>query len=101
MSAHPSNPPFHTAPAAAAPEAPLVGREAVALPSAVCDRVTRLATAALGAPMASVAVAEGAMLYVASCRGFPTERGPKRGSPFGCPLSRHVFLTGEPLAVED
>ena len=75
--------------------------EAIALPSAVCDRVTRLATAALDAPMASVAVAEGAMLYVASCRGFPGEHGPERGSPFGCPLSRHVFLTGEPLVVED
>ncbi|HET7459268.1 MAG TPA: PAS domain S-box protein [Gemmatimonadaceae bacterium] len=72
-----------------------------ALPKAVCDRVTRLALAALDVPMASVAVAEGAMLYVASCRGFPPELGAKRGSPFGCPLSRHVFTSGQRLSIDD
>src|ERR687890_64908 len=99
MTTQPLQPVSPAEPAAAADSAP--DGAAVALPSAVCDRVTRLGTAALGAPMASVAVAEGAMLYVASCRGFPTERGPRRGSPFGCPLSRHVFTTREPLAIDD
>jgi two-component system, cell cycle sensor histidine kinase and response regulator CckA len=71
-------------------------------PARAFDRVVRLAAAALRAPMAAVALASGGPdLYTRSCHGFPATYNPSPGTPFGCPLSRHVFATGAALRVAD
>jgi PAS domain S-box-containing protein len=84
-----------------APE-PAPGDAPAPAPARAFDRVVRLAAAALGAPMASVALAAGGPeLYTRSCHGFPPKNGPRPGTPFGCPLSRHVFATETALRVAD
>ena len=67
----------------------------------LAERVTRLAAAALRAPMASLAVGGDDGLYVKRCVGFPAAHTPRPGSPFLCPLSRHVFASSAPLVVPD
>ncbi|MFL5577346.1 MAG: ATP-binding protein [Gemmatimonadaceae bacterium] len=98
----PSTHPLFRADGSAPRALPIAPDDPAALaPASTFDRAVRLAAALLRVPMASIAVAGGVGLHARSCLGFPGDGGPRPGTPFGCPLSQHVFATETPLAVAD
>src|SRR5688572_6017417 len=67
----------------------------------VLDRVARLASLALRAPVAIVGVVDHERLRIASEVGLPEPWRGARHLPLGATFCRHVALSGEPFVVDD
>jgi sigma-B regulation protein RsbU (phosphoserine phosphatase) len=65
------------------------------------DRLTRLATRVLRAPVALVSLVTDERQYFASSVGLPEPWGSEQETPLSHSLCQHVVLTGLPLLVED
>jgi PAS domain S-box-containing protein len=65
------------------------------------DRLTRLASRLLGAPIALVTVLGEDRVFFKSAIGLPEPWATRRSAPISHSFCRHVVATGEPLVVED
>jgi PAS domain S-box-containing protein len=70
-------------------------------PEEAFDRLTRLASRLLGAPVALVTLVGEDRVFFKSAIGLPEPWATRRGSPISHSFCRHVVATGEPLVVED
>ena len=65
------------------------------------DRLTRLASRLLGAPVALVTLVGDDRAFFKSAIGLPEPWATRRGTPLSHSFCRHVVATGAPLVVED
>jgi two-component system, sensor histidine kinase and response regulator len=65
------------------------------------DRLTRLATRVLGAPVALVSLVDGDRQFFKSCIGLPEPWATARETPLSHSFCQHVVAMGAPLVVED
>ena len=65
------------------------------------DRLTRLATRILRAPVALVSLVDEDRQFFASCVGLPQPWSDRRGTPLSHSFCQHVVARREPLVVED
>ncbi len=65
------------------------------------DRLTRLASASLHAPMALISLADGERQVIKSSLGLPEPWGSRRDAPLTCSFGRHVLASGELLLIPD
>ena len=65
------------------------------------DRLTRLASRLLGAPIALVTLLGDDRAFFKSAIGLPEPWATRRGTPLSYSFCRHVVATGAPLVVED
>ena len=70
-------------------------------PEEAFDRLTRLASRLLGAPVALVTLLGEDRVFFKSAIGLPEPWATRRGTPISYSFCRHVVATGEPLVVED
>jgi PAS domain S-box-containing protein len=70
-------------------------------PEEAFDRLTRLASRLLGAPVALVTLVSEDRVFFKSAIGLPEPWAARRGTPISHSFCRHVVATGEPLVVED
>jgi PAS domain S-box-containing protein len=65
------------------------------------DRLTRIAAAALGAPIALVSLVTDERQYFKSCVGLPEPWAGRRETPLSHSFCQHVVTSGSPLVVDD
>jgi serine phosphatase RsbU (regulator of sigma subunit) len=70
-------------------------------PDEAFDRLTRLATRVLSAPVALVSLVTGERQYVASSIGLQEPWSSERATSASHAFCRHVLLTGLPLVIDD
>ncbi|HET8632213.1 MAG TPA: EAL domain-containing protein, partial [Thermomicrobiales bacterium] len=70
-------------------------------PEEAFDRLTRLAARLLHAPVAAIALADEARLFVKSQVGLPEPWASRREVPLARSFGRYVVASGEPLVVAD
>src|SRR5690242_1860385 len=70
-------------------------------PEEAFDRLTRLASRLLGAPIALVTLLGEDRAFFKSAMGLPEPWATRRSTPLAYSFCRHVVATGAPLVVED
>ncbi len=70
-------------------------------PEPAFDRLTRLASRLLAAPISLVTLIEEDRQFFLSCVGLPDSLTERRQTPLSYSICRHVVPTGEPLIVSD
>ena len=65
------------------------------------DRLTRLATRLLHAPVSLVSLVEGDRQFFKSCIGLPEPWTSRRETPLTHSFCQHVVASGDPLIIED
>ena len=70
-------------------------------PEEAFDRLTRLASRLLGAPVALVSLLGDDRVFFKSAIGLPEPWATHRETPLSYSFCRHVIASGEPLVVED
>jgi PAS domain S-box-containing protein len=70
-------------------------------PEPAFDRLTRLASRLLDAPISLVTLIEEDRQYFLSCVGLPDSLTERRQTPLTYSICKHVVATGEPLIVAD
>jgi PAS domain S-box-containing protein len=70
-------------------------------PEEAFDRLTRLASRLLGAPIALVTLVGDDRAFFKSAMGLPEPWATRRGTPLSHSFCHHVVTTGAPLVVED
>ena len=70
-------------------------------PEPAFDRLTRLASRLLDAPISLVTLIEEDRQYFLSCVGLPDSLTERRQTPLTYSICKHVVSTGEPLVVAD
>ena len=70
-------------------------------PEPAFDRLTRLASRLLDAPISLVTLIEEDRQYFLSCVGLPDSLTERRQTPLSYSICKHVVATGEPLIVTD
>jgi len=70
-------------------------------PEEAFDRLTRLASRLLGAPVALVTLLGDDRVFFKSATGLPEPWATRRSAPLSYSFCRHVVATGAPLVVED
>ena len=68
---------------------------------AAFDRLTRLASTILQAPVALVALLDADRQFFKSCIGLPEPWASRRETPLSHSFCQHAVATGEPLVIED
>ena len=68
---------------------------------AAFDRLTRLASATLRAPIALVSLMHGDRQVVKSCCGLPEPWASRRETPLSHSFCQHAVASGEPLVIDD
>jgi methanogenic corrinoid protein MtbC1 len=70
-------------------------------PEEAFDRLTRLATSMLGAPVSLVSLVEPKRQFFKSCPGLDEPWASQRESPLSHSFCKHAVLSGEPLVIPD
>jgi methanogenic corrinoid protein MtbC1/DNA-binding transcriptional regulator YiaG len=70
-------------------------------PEEAFDRLTRLATSMLGAPVSLVSLVEPERQFFKSCLGLDEPWASQRESPLSHSFCKHAVLSGEPLVIPD
>jgi signal transduction histidine kinase len=65
------------------------------------DRLTRLATKLLGAPLSTVTLVDDERQFYMSCTGFPEPLATTRQTPLQFSFCRHTVVLGAPLVIPD
>jgi PAS domain S-box-containing protein len=70
-------------------------------PEPFFDRLTRLATESIGAPISLLTLVTGDRQFFKSSHGLPEPWRSQRGTPLRLSLARHVVTSREPLIIPD
>src|SRR4051794_10178724 len=70
-------------------------------PEEAFDRLTRVATRALGVPVALVTLVDEDRQFFKSCIGLPEPWMSRRGTPLSHSFCQHAVASAEPLTIED
>jgi len=70
-------------------------------PEPAFDRLTRIASRLLGAPISLVTLIDEDRQYFLSCVGLPESVTERRQTPLTYSICKHVVATGEPLIIAD